>query len=281
MLSVVEVYNYGGSLLSMPLGEITNGIFVKEVEGLDPVKATIVSTSFASLDGAQFHAQRREARNIKFKLGLEPDYINEDPRAVRKRLYEYFMPKSQVDLRFVMDDSTSYLISGRVETFESPMFTIEPEVNISIMCFDPDFKLGNVEDQYADFTYHGLYSVSNTVTTTVNNPGELETGILFNFTPTRAVSAFTLYNTPADSGTSQMDFTIDMLAYDTLQVRTIRGQKKVELYRSNALLGSRLYGLSPQSEWIQLSPGDNQIRLYVTGTPLYYLIGHYTLYGGL
>lgn len=284
MLSYIEVYNYRSSedvQVTLPLGEVTDGIFVKEITGLDPVKATIVSTKLASMDGAQYHSSSREARNITLKLGLEPDWTIEDPRAVRNRLYKYFMPKTTVDFRFVMDDSTAYLISGRVETFESPMFTIEPEVNISIVCFDPDFLQGNTDDQYADVPTHGLYSVSNTLTSIVNNPGTQDTGILFHFSPTRDLTEFSLYNTPPNDYTQQMDFSIPMLAYDTLQVRTFRGDKRIELYRANNLIGSRLYGLSPQSKWIQLGPGDNEMRLYVTGSPLYYLITNYIRHGGL
>jgi hypothetical protein len=257
---------------------------VAEVQGLDPVKATIVSSSFATMDGAQYHSSRREARNIKLTLGLEPDYINEDPRDVRNRLYAYFMPKTTVDLRFVMHDSTAYLISGRVESFESALFSQEPMVDISIMCFDPDFVLGSIEDRWSDVTYTGLYSTTSIVASTINNAGTVETGITFQFTPDRAVTNFTLYCSNETVGTMSMDFSLPMLANDTLQVSTIPGQKKIEWYRSNNLLGSVLYALSPQSDWIYLVPGDNDIRLYESGSgadPLYYLIGHYTRFGGL
>lgn len=284
MLAEVQVYNNQGFLLSMPLGAVTSGIFVAEIQGLDPVKATIVSTSYAMIDGAQYHASRREARNIKLKLGLEPDYINEDPRDVRNRLYGFFMPKTTVDLRFVMDDSTAYLISGRVESFESSVFSQEPMVDISIICFDPDFILGNIEDQYSDVDYQGLYSTTSIVGTNVENIGTVETGILLQFTPDRAVSSFTLYSTTEAEGTQSMAFTLSMLAFDTLQVSTIPGAKKIEHYRSSNLLGSVLYALSPQSDWIKLLPGDNEIRMYESGSgadPLYYLIGHYTRFGGL
>lgn len=280
MLTEVQVYNAQGSLLSIPLGDVTQGVFVKEVEGLDPVKTTIVKTKLASMPGTKKQASSREDRNIVIKLGIEPDYINEDPRDVRSRLYNYFMPDSSVDLRFVMDDSTAYNTSGTVESFESPIFTQEPGADISIICFDPDF-LRSTDDQYADVEYHNLSSVSSSLTTTINNPGNLKTGIFLSFTPTRAVTSFSLYNTPEGGGVQQMDFNIPMLAYDTLQVSTVPGDKKVDLYRASALVGSMLYGVSPQSDWIELGPGDNEFRLYTTGSSLFYFVANYIRYGGL
>lgn len=284
MLAEVQVYNNQGSLLSMPLGEVTTGIFVAEVRGLDPVKATIASTNFANMDGAQYHNSRREARNISLKLGLEPDYILEDVRDIRNRLYGFLMPKSNVDLRFVMSDSTAFIISGLVESFESQLFTQEPMVDVSIMCFDPDFLEGNIEDQYYNFEYDGMYSTSSIVTTPIDYRGTVETGVTLQFTPDRAITGFTLYRSTDTDGTQSMDFTIAMQAYDTLQVDTRPGKKRVELYRSNSSLGSYLYTLSPQSDWITLLSGENRFRMYESGSgadPLYYLIGHDTRYGGL
>src|SRR4051794_39171059 len=139
MLTNVEVRTPQGTLLSLPLDDISSGLFIEEVEGLDPVKATLVSSSFAGVDGEQFHSSRREARDIKLKIGLEPDYITTSVQGLRARLYSYFMPKAVVFLRFVNDDGTVADIVGTVESFETPLFTKEPQADISVRCFGPDF----------------------------------------------------------------------------------------------------------------------------------------------
>jgi hypothetical protein len=280
MLTEVQVYNFQGSLLTMQLGEISNGIIVKRIEGLDPVKANIVSSSMANMDGAQYQSSRREIRNIVLTLGLEPDYLNEEVADVRKRLYGYFMPNSTVDLRFVMDDGNAFNISGRVETLQTPLFAQEPEVSISIICFDPDF-LRSTEDQFADVVFISGNSVSNTLTFNIENPGTVETGIGFHFSPTRNVNEFTLYNEPQNGRLQIMDFSIPLLAFDTLTINTVPGDKSILHYRNNNLLGSALYGLSPQSTWIELAPGDNAFRMFEAGAPLGFFLTHYIRYGGL
>jgi hypothetical protein len=118
----VEVRTSQGTLLVLPLDDVSDGLALEEVEGLDPVKATLNSSSFAGEDGEQYHSARRESRNIKFKIGLEPDYVATSVRDLRKRLYAFFMPKTQVSLRFVMSDGLYVDILGRIETFDAPLF---------------------------------------------------------------------------------------------------------------------------------------------------------------
>ena len=60
MLTRVEVRNDHGNLLNLSLQEILGGFIVEEIQGLDPVAATIVSSSFAQLDGEQYQSSRRE-----------------------------------------------------------------------------------------------------------------------------------------------------------------------------------------------------------------------------
>ncbi len=99
MLVSLEVITRQFQSLLLPLNEVLNGFAVESIEGLEPVKATLVSSSFAQIDGAQYHSSRREPRNIKLKMGLEPDYVTDSVRDLRHRLYGFLMPKSEVTLR--------------------------------------------------------------------------------------------------------------------------------------------------------------------------------------
>ena len=73
LLKTLKVTNSRGFTLDLPLEDISGGFIVKGIEGLGPVKATLVSSSFANMDGEQYHSSRRKARNLIVKLGLDPD----------------------------------------------------------------------------------------------------------------------------------------------------------------------------------------------------------------
>jgi hypothetical protein len=272
----VEVRTSQGTLLVLPLDDVSDGLALEEVEGLDPVKATLNSSSFAGEDGEQFHSARRESRNIKLKIGLEPDYIATSVRDLRKRLYAFFMPKTQVSLRFVMSDGLYVDILGRIETFDAPLFVQDPEANISLMCFDSDF-IDPVQKQLLN-----KMSVATNEEILIEYPleGTVETGGIFTIRPNRAVSAFTIYHRPPDGTLRSLDFSIPLVANDVLQISTLTGAKGITLTRGNTI-SSGLYGMSPQSSWLELQPGDNHIRLYAVGAAFPYDFTYYTRYGGL
>lgn len=273
MLTKVEVRTSQGNLLNLPLDDVSAGLVVENIEGLDPVKATIVSSSFARLDGTQYQSSRREARNVKFRLGLEPDYITDSVSDLRSRLYGFFMPKSEVSLRFIMSSGLSVDIPGRVESFETPLFTKEPAVDISIVCFDPDF---------VDPTLVTMSDFSTALETEILVPysGTVETGVVFSLLVDRVVSEFTIYHRPPDDTFRTLDFSTPLSAGDVLTISTVSGAKGATLTRA-ATDSSVLYGISPQSNWIELMPGDNYIRVYAAGAAIPFTIDYTTKYGGL
>lgn len=272
MLTTIEVRNNQGALLSLPLEDISNGLIVEDVEGLDPVKATIVSSSFALMDGVQYHSSRREARNIKLRLGLEPDYVLTTVRDLRNRLYNFFMPKTEVSLRFYVDGLTVNIL-GRVESFETPLFTKEPVVDISIICFDPDFI------DLAPIKFSGM-STSASTETVVSYKGSVETGLQFALKVDRALTAFTFYHRPPDGTLRSLDFSASLVAGDVLTISTVSGAKGATLTRANTN-SSLLYAISPQSNWIELMPGDNNIRVYAVGAGIPFDITYTNRYGGM
>lgn len=274
MLTMLEVRNSQGALLSLPLEDISDGLILAEVEGLDPVKATLVSSSLAQLDGEQYHSARREARNILLHLDLEPDYITDSVRDLRKRLYAFFMPKSEVQLRFYMSDDLTVNIMARVETFDSEMFSKEPKMVSSLMCYDPDFiDLDPVliEEMTTETTDELL----------VEYDGTVETGIFFQLLVDRALSEFTIYHRLPDNSIRSLEFAAAPLEDgDVLTINTISGSKGATLLRTG-ITTSVLYGVSPQSSWIELQPGENYIRVYAEGDEIPFEITYSNRYGGL
>lgn len=273
MLSKVEVRGAQGNLLTLLLEDVVEGLLVEEIEGLDPVKATIVSSSFATMDGAQYQSSRREARNIKIKLGLEPDPTVDTVRTLRKRVYDFFMPKAPVDLRFFMEDGLTVDIAGRVESCDTPMFAEEPTVDISIINFDPDFlKLTPT-----------VLTGSTTATTTetlVAYDGTVETGIEFVLSVDRTIGEFTIYHRLPNDEVRSLDFSAALVSGDVLKISTVTGNKGATLTRSS-VTSPIMYGISPQSNWTELASGDNHIRVYAEGAAIPYTIQYVTRYGGL
>lgn len=273
MLTRVDVSTPQGDLLSFQLDDDTSGFIVKNIDGLDPVKATLTSSNFAGVDGAQYQSSRRETRNILIKLGLEPDPLTDTVRGLRNRLYGFFMPKAKVDLKFYDDEGITATISGVVEDAPTPLFTETPEMVVSIICFEPDF-LDTVPGHF-DGT-----SVSSDSMSIISYPGTSETGTIVTLNVNRSMSDFTIYHQPPNDNLRQLDFSASLLSGDVLTISSVKGDKGIILNRGGTE-SSLLYGMSPQSSWIELMPGVNHIRLYATGAGVPYTIDYTTRYGAL
>src|SRR5438067_3256109 len=205
MLTQLEVATSQGSLLSLPLSDTSSGFVVQQIDGMDPVKATLSSTGFAGLDGEQYQSARRETRNIKLQLGLQPDPLVDTVRDLRKRLYGYLMPKAQVTLTFYMDDGLTVSIAGVVESFETTIFAQEPSVDISIICYDPDFYVPTPSTLTGN-------STESTAVTIVDYDGEVETGFVFTLNVNRTLSGVTIYNTDSNNLTRTLDYAGSLVA---------------------------------------------------------------------
>lgn len=276
MLEKLEVLTEQGVLLTLPLQDISQGYSVQNIDGLDPVKATIVSSTFGQMDGEQYQSARREKRNIILTLGYEPDYVSGTMQDLRKKLYAFFMPKSRVLLRFFQTGEPVVQIYGRVESFDSAKFDREPKAVISIINFDPDFYNPTPVILAGNTT-------ASTVETTHTYPGSVETGIVFRLMVNRAnLTEFTINHRLPDDSLRSLDFATatPLLIGDVLTISTIPGNKFVTLIRGGVDT-SFLFGISPQSNWISLFPGDNKLRVYAEGAGIPYQIEYTTKYGGL
>jgi hypothetical protein len=273
MFNKLEVRNPAGTLLTLVLDDVTDGYVLKDIQGLDPVKATIISSTFANLDGVQYQTARREARNIIVKLGLEPDYATGSVRALRTNLYTWFMTKAPVNLTLYDDDGLTVNIDGHVEYCNTPPFAKEPEASISIICENPDFvELTAVSGSGS--------TVSTTTEFSFNYTGSVEAGIQFTLALNRSLSGFTIYHRPPDNITRTFDFVASMLNLDSVNVDMNRGSKGVTLTRSS-VQSSMLYGRQRGSAWFLLQPGVNYFRFYASGAAIPFTYSYTRRHGGL
>lgn len=273
MLTRVDVTNSRGNILSLPMDEDDGGYQIAEIEGLDPVKATLVSSSYAGVDGEQFQSAKLPARNIVIKLDLDPDFDPKTYTDLRTDLYPFFMPKSQISMRFFLSSGLYLDIVGVVEEISSPLFSDDPNVTISVMCYQPDF----VDGRMVSVDGH---TVDDTTNTEIDYPGSVESGTVITLDVNRAASGFTIYNTDEGGNLQQLDFEYALLNGDTVVVSSIRGNKGITLTRSSTS-SSVLYGRSAQSTWIEFFEGLNQFRIFADGDPIPYTLEYVVRYGGL
>jgi hypothetical protein len=278
VLSRVEVQTTRGTQLSLPLIDPENGFVIADIDGLDPVKAILVSSTFAGLDGEKYHPSgaRRDKRNIKLKLDFDPDYLVNTVESLRQQLYSVLMPKSEVNLRFVSDTGVYVDIWCVVETFDDPIFSKDPDATISLIGYEPDFVNPNQVNLAGN-------TVSDVTTTDINYLGNVGTGIELILAINRAVSTFTVYNTHPSGKTEQLDFAAatPFAAGDSLRISTVPGGKGAWLTRAG-IVTSLLYGISMQSPWLVLDgPGINKFRVFTAGAAIPYTLKYFTRYGGL
>jgi hypothetical protein len=149
VLTKVEVLE--PTILSLELGGANQSpIQIRDISGLEPVKAEITFVP-SNQDIDLFQNARLGKRNIVFKLGLDPNWIDQTMSSLRRLLYAHFPPKEWRSLRFYSDDMPMVEIGGYVESVEPNMFSQDPEMQISIICPRPNFA-----DPSTGIPYTGL-----------------------------------------------------------------------------------------------------------------------------
>jgi len=271
VLTKVEVTNSRGNVLTLPFDDDDSEYVVADIDGLDPVDAILTSSTYAGQDGEVFQTAKRGPRNIVLKLDLDPD--TSTYTALRQALYAYFLPKSQIKMRFYQDDGLYVDINGVVEKMPSTLFTQAPIVSVSIMCYMPDFTDPRIVDLSGS-------TVSTTTNTLISYPGTVETDTVVTLNVNRAMSDFSIYVSDESGAIRQLDFSAPLLAGDVLVISSLQGAKGITRTRAG-VPSSLLYGRSAQSNWIQLFPGNNQFRIYAPGDPVPYVLEYVVRYGGL
>jgi len=112
---------------------------IRNIDGLGPVKATVNSKGYGSLDGEYYTGSHIGKRNIVITLGMNPAAGFRSVEAMRKVIYAYLLTRNEPILRFISDDRPDVQIEGHVESCEPTLFSKDPEMQISIICPKPFF----------------------------------------------------------------------------------------------------------------------------------------------
>lgn len=278
MLEQVEIVSENGSYLPLPLGDPSSGITVESIQGLEPVKATLSSSKYALKDGEYFHASRRGSRNILIGLGLDPRYGGGSVSALRRQLYSVLSPETKVDMTFSMAGEPPVVISGVVESLDTPMFTKTPMAMASIVCYDPDFvdpvEVLNTGEGYP-------FSIA---WRPVEYDGSVPTGFRLELymNALGTGEGFVVYVRHPNGDVQTLEFRAPLQGEDIIHISTVPGDKYAKLIRDGSE-SSILYGVSPQAQWGYFMPGSNEFGVQVTGDTeqSYYEFYHNKRYGGL
>lgn len=240
----------------------SNKFCLYDIDGLNPVTATINTTEFATSDGAMFNSARIGTRNIVLYVKIYPE-IEQN----RLLLYSFFKIKSDVTLYF-RHDSLSVYITGKVESFELDHFSNSQVAQISILCADPYFRAA--ETQTVEFSNVislfefpfmnppvGLeFSRIEKVKTKIINAGEMPTGVTIQlYAKTSEVLNPVVYNL---TNNTFLGLNFDMNQGDLITITTHFNNKKVTLLR-DGVETNILYAVQEGSTWLQLESGENEI----------------------
>jgi hypothetical protein len=274
VLTAVTITNNRGNTLTLPLADTSSGYAVRDIEGLDPVDATLTTSSLAQQDGADPQNAQRGTRNITMKLGIEPNWATNDVRSLRSALYDYLMPKALIIMGFIFDGVLFAVTPGQVESFANVMFSADPEVDVSIICYKPDFYGPMLQ------TISGVSRTDNTSPTIIDYGGTSDTGFIFTLNVDRVISELVLTNTAPDGELQKMTITSNFIAGDTVVINTIPGSKAITLIRSG-LPSSLLSYYDLTSAWISLKRGSNSLKIVTPTAGVPFTISYTPLYGGL
>lgn len=272
MLNAITVYDEANTLVGrLPVAEYDGSTpyIVKNIDGVDPVRATISTTSYANQDGGFYQSAKTEMRNIVLTIGYRPDLTSGmSIQEIRRSMYSVFDPKARVKLRFIDTDEAPVEIEGFVESHETSIFSRDPEVQISILCPDPYFK--------------EIRPVS--ISSTNNNPvytsylGTAETGFLFEMFVNRNVEGTLLRAYINDDNYYDVHYGGALVPGDVLSISTERANKFVRRTRGGETLsvlngitrGQLSMVISPRTDRLYVAVGEPRTIPYrITYTPKY------------
>ena len=282
MLKGLSITTVSGDSLSLPIPSGSDGYLVTEIEGLDPVPVAHASSTYAQLDGERYHASRREKRNIVLHIKLRKNWWSTTIDYRRNRLYSLFVPDQELELIFDTHLHGLLSIMGRVESIDASMWTDEPFLVVSIICFDPMFRSSTRIESTFDFT-----AVGSTITRELTYSGNVNAGInisVVNWELNATTANTVLFMNKVGNNAEEQIFISGALAqWDRVSLSTVPGNKFVIKTIANGTTSSILHMLDLSTHsWIRLAPGINLFKAWCDyPTDRQYTISYHNLYGGI
>jgi Phage tail protein RIFT-related domain len=282
VLTQLKAYSSWHSASVLPFDEAgaaeTDLIQVRNIDGLDPVKASVNTTPFGSVDGASYVGSSVPSRNIVLTLNPNPNWDNWTFESLRRLLYSYFMPKRPTRLVFYSDDMVPVKIEGIVEGVTVNPFSKNPELLVSIICPDPYFialeptvitgqsvRAGGATEilEYNGTVEAGFY----VRVTSVTPPEPTEIGVQIG---DPAISYFTI-----NTGTSPTKY---------FEMSSVPMRKYVQNVEIGTGIITNLLSkatIEEGSAWPMLQPGENEFALVTDQGVQDWELTYFERFGGL
>jgi hypothetical protein len=216
-------------------------------------------------------------RNIVLTIGLHPDWAVQTIEELRQLLYNYFMPKLFVRLRFHSTNYPVVMINGYVESVEPNIFVKTPTMVVSIVCPSPDFVstevttftgITNDGTDYTDVEYVGSVptGLMLEINQSVGNPGEdvIQVNLLGEYEPQIFIAR----------GNITPDIRWEM--------NSVPGSKYVRsVSLSLGTIMNYLNDISFDAVWPTLYPGRNRFSVITPVIDQDWELKYYARFGGL
>lgn len=260
MLTEIKAYSAWESAPTLLLSDTgraeTDLVQIRNISGLEPVKASVNTSAYGSVDGADYAGSSVLSRNIVLTIHPNPNWAEWTYEGLRRLLYSYFMPKMPVRLEFYSDDMGPVKIEGIVESVEVNPFSSDPELLVSIICPDPYFTALNPT------VVSGQAIRSGGTVTVIDYTGTIETGFQVEVTYASGSSPSVIGVQVGNPSTSFFNVyaTVDASLY--FEMNSLPMQKMVQnVNMDNGLITNLLASIESGSTWPTLKNGDNDFSI--------------------
>jgi len=255
----------------------TDLIQIRNINGLDPVKAAVNTSPLGSVDGESYVGSNVPKRNIVLTLHPNPDWELWTYEKLRRLLYQYFMPKRATRLVLLSDDMIPVEISGVVESCDVNIFSKDPELLVSVICPDPYFTA-------VDPVVLTGQSGDDPEPTIIDYKGNVDTGIRVKVTASTDPS-------PTDIGIQLGDprvtfFAVEAGIDDTnyFEMSSLAMQKYVQNVNIGTGVITNLLSkihIQEGSLWPTLQPGENEFSVITDIGAHDWELTYFERFGGL
>lgn len=236
---------------------------VKSIEGLDPPDAVLNMSKDAGVDGSVFNSAFADNRQIIVTLA-----INSEAENNRIELYRYVKTKQEIRVLY-QNGTRNVYIDGYIKSMHVGFFEMKQVAQITIICPDPYFKDSDSEEielasqnRMFEFPFSieepiPFSEIISILDTQVDNPGDVETGVVIRMKARGTVTNPIIYNKNGD----YFKLNITMTAEQEIVISTIKKQKSVTLIDTEGTKTNVVGKIAQGSDWLTLDPADNYISV--------------------
>ena len=280
MIKSITVTNYLGDTLKMELTRPElSGFIIRNIDGLDPPKATVNIKKSATSDGGQFNSAYLNERNIVIDL-VYMEGLKESIEDLRQKSYKYFPIKTKVKILIETDNRISET-EGIVENNDVAIFEKREGGQISIQCpnsylysagangnqttvfsgVEPMFEFPFCNDSLTEPLLI-MGEIRNELERVITYVGDAEVGITINIYAIGEANHITIYNMDTresihiDTDKLEALTGTGITVGDEITICTVKKQKSATLIRAGKTINI-LNCIARDVDWFELTKGDN------------------------